>query len=124
MIKTKTFRTAVLAAAVAIPAGAAVAAMPMSDMPMTAEQQWAQTEEGRIMTSPIAGIENSQWFDYQGNVLETKKELSSDLKRATDLEDARDAYGEYAHELKDNRLDYAEYMAEKGHTVPRVYLEN
>ena len=112
------FRTAA-AAALAVPATMAVAAVPM-----TVEQQMAQQEQARIIKSPIGGIQNSHWFDYRTNVNETKKELASDLRRATDLEDTRDAYGEFAHELKDNRQDYVKYMAKKGYRVPRVYFEN
>ncbi len=114
--KTTLFRAAA-GAALAIPATVAVAAIPM-----TAEQKMAQAEDGRILTSPIAGIRNSHWYDYRINVTETKKELASDLRRASDLEDTRDAYGEYAHELKDNRMDYVHYMAKKGYRVPRVYF--
>ncbi|MBH0113568.1 hypothetical protein I5E68_11465 [Novosphingobium sp. YJ-S2-02] len=118
-MKQKTiFRTAA-AAALAIPATMAVAAVPM-----TVEQQMAQQEQARIIKSPIGGVENSHWFDYRINVTETQKELASDLRRASDLEDTRDAYSEFAYELKDNRQDYVEYMAKKGYRVPRVYLEN
>lgn len=118
-MKQKTiFRTAA-AAALAIPATMAVAAVPM-----TAEQQMAQDEQSRIITSPIAGISNSHWFDYRTNVNETKKELASDLRHASDLEDTRDAYSEYAYELKDKRVEYVDYMAKKGYRVPRVYFEN
>lgn len=119
MTKNKIFRAVATAAAFAIPASVAVAAVPM-----TAEQQMAQAEEAHILTAPIGGIMNSHWYDYRTNVNETKKELASDLRRSSDLEDTRDAYGEYAHELKDNRMDYVHYMAKKGYAVPRVYLED
>ncbi|MCJ2181215.1 hypothetical protein MTR62_00600 [Novosphingobium sp. 1949] len=124
MKQTKIFRTAAIAAAMTIPASMAVAAVPMTHWPMTAEQQMAQTEETRIITAPLGGIQNSKWYDYRINVDETKKELASDLRRASDLEDARDAYGEYAHELQHNRVQYVKYMAKKGVHVPRVYFEN
>lgn len=79
------------------------------------EEQMAREEEKLILTSPIAGIKNSRWFDYRGNVNEAQKELSSDLRRASDVEDRRDAWEEYAHELKHERIDYIEDMAKKGY---------
>ena len=78
------------------------------------EEQFAREEEKLILTNPIAGIMNSRWFDYRGNVNEAQKELSSDLRRASDLEDRRDAWEEYAHELKHERIDYIHDMAKKG----------
>lgn len=122
MKQNQIIRLAVAAAALTVPASAALAAI---HAPVTAEQKMAQREEARILTAPIAGIQNSHWYDYRTNVNETKKELTSDLRRASDLEDTRDAYGEYAHELKDNRMDYVTYMKKKkGYAVPHVYFEN
>ncbi|MBT0669653.1 hypothetical protein HT136_14895 [Novosphingobium profundi] len=118
---TKTFRIAAAAAALAIPTTAAVAAI---NAPVTAEQKMAQIEESYIIKAPIAGIQNSHWYDYRTNINETKKELASDLRRSSDLEDTRDAYGEYAHELKHERVTYVKYMEKKGYSVPRVYIEN
>jgi hypothetical protein len=82
---------------------------------MLYEEAVAHEEEGRILNYPIAGIENSLWFDYRIDVVETQKELSSDLRRASDIEDQRDAWEEYAHELKDNRQDYTRKMAKRGY---------
>ncbi len=79
------------------------------------EETLAHQEERRILTSPIAGIENSLWFDYRIDVTEAQKELSSDLRRASDVEDLRDAWEEYAFELRDEREDYVEEMAERGY---------
>lgn len=79
------------------------------------EEQLAREEEKLILTSPIAGIKNSRWFDYRGDVNEAQKELHSDLRGASDIEDRRDAWEEYAHELKQERMDYIEDMAEKGY---------
>ena len=79
------------------------------------EEQLAMEEEARILQYPIAGIENSLWFNYRINVVETQKELYSDLRRASDLEDLRDAWEEYAHELRDNREDYTRDMARRGY---------
>lgn len=79
------------------------------------EEQLAREEEKLILTSPIAGIKNSRWFDYRGDVNEAQKELHSDLRGASDIEDRRDAWEEYARELKQERMDYIEDMAEKGY---------
>ena len=79
------------------------------------EEQMARDEEKLILAAPIAGIKNSRWFDYRGNVNEAQKELHSDLRGASDVEDRRDAWEEYAHELKHERIDYIEDMAEKGY---------
>ena len=96
----------------------------MAALPMLYEEQMARQEESRIIQSTIGGIENSKWYDYRINLTETQKELASDLKRSTDLEDTRDAWSEYTHELKDNRHDYVKAMAKKGYRVPEVYFEN
>lgn len=98
-------------------AGAAAAAVPQLH-----EEAIARAEEALILTRPIAGIENSRWFDYRTNVSETQKELASDLRRASDLEDTRDAWEEYAHELKHERVDYIEDMAEKGYRMGTVKI--
>ncbi|QKG70106.1 hypothetical protein [Erythrobacter mangrovi] len=92
--------------------------------PMLYEEQVARAEEALILTSPIAGIENSRWFDYRSDVGEAQKELVSDLRRASDLEDTRDAWEEYAHELKHERIDYIEDMAEKGYRQGTVTIVN
>lgn len=91
-------------------------------MPMLYEEQLAHAEEALILDSPIAGIENSRWFDYRNDIGEAQKELTSDLRRSSDLEDTRDAWSEYAHELKHERVDYIEDMAKKGYHDGRVYF--
>lgn len=78
------------------------------------EEQLARDEEKLIIHAPIAGIKNSRWFDYRSDILEAQKELNSDLRSASDVEDRRDAWEEYAHELKHERVDYIEDMAEQG----------
>lgn len=90
--------------------------------PMLYEEQLARAEEGLIIARPIAGIENNRWFDYRNDIGEAQKELASDLRRASDLEDTRDAWEEYAHELKHERIDYIEDMAEKGYRQGTVKL--
>lgn len=104
-------KTVLLAPFVALGiAGASSAAVQM-----LYEERMARDEEKLILTSPIAGITNSRWFDYRSDVLEAQKELHSDLRLASDLEDRRDAWEEYAHELKHERIDYIKDMARKGY---------
>ena len=91
-------------------------------VPVLYEEQLARAEEALIITSPIAGIENSLWFDYRIDVTDAQKELTSDLRRASDTEDRRDAWDEYAHELKHERVHYIEEMAERGYRAGRVYF--
>ena len=79
------------------------------------EETLAREEERRILTDPIAGIENSLWFDYRIDVTEAQKELASDLRGASDVEDLRDAWEEYAFELRHEREDYIHDMAERGY---------
>jgi hypothetical protein len=88
------------------------------------EETLAREEEKLILASPIAGIKNSRWFDYRADVNEAQKELHSDLRGASDIEDRRDAWEEYAHELKHERLDYIEDMAEKGYRQGYVVWPN
>jgi methylthioribose-1-phosphate isomerase len=105
---------AVGAAAISVAANAAV---------VLYEESLAREEEKRILTHPIAGIENSLWFDYRIDVTEAQKELSSDLRRASDVEDLRDAWEEYAFELRHEREDYIHDMAKRGYRG-YVTLEN
>lgn len=79
------------------------------------EERVAREEERRILTHPIAGIENSLWFDYRIDVIEAQEELTSDLRRASDVEDLRDAWEEYASELRHEREDYVHDMGERGY---------
>ena len=93
-------------------------------IPMLYEEQLARQEEKLIIASPIAGIENSLWFDYRIDVTEAQKELASDLRRASDLEDRRDAWEEYARELRHERLDYVHDMAKRGYRQGVVTIGN
>lgn len=79
------------------------------------EESVARAEEEQILASPIAGIENGLWFDYRINVTEAQKELTSDLLHASDIEDRRDAWEEYAVELRHERRHYIKEMAERGY---------
>lgn len=100
-------------------AGAATAALPA-----LYEEEMARAEEARIIRSPIAGIQNSRWFDYRTDIGEAKKELANDLGGAGDLEDRRDAFEEYAHELRNERVEYVEYMAKRGHRYGTVIWDD
>ncbi len=113
MIRSIAFSALTLGLAVA--AGAAVNTRIVLD-----EERMAQVEEGRIIASPIAGIQNHYWFDYRGNVLETRKELASDLRHASDTEDLRDAWDEYRIELADQRGHYIKQMAKRGYCYRSV----
>lgn len=113
--------TTIRAAAVVLAIGTAGTAM--AARPIMYEEAIAHQEEARIIQQPIAGINNSHWYDYRINVVETKKELASDLRRASDIEDQRDVWSEYDHELRHNRISYVKYMAKKGYRAPRVYFE-
>ena len=77
-----------------------------------------------VRSEPIAGVYNKFWFNYLADVLEADKELKSDLKRATDEEDKRDAWAEYEHELVDADKDYVEEMRERNYRVGRVTIGN
>ncbi len=91
-------------------------------VPMLHEEQMARDEEARIITHPIAGIENRFWFDYRIDITEAQKELTSDLRRASDVEDQRDAWEEYARELSHERKHYIEEMAERGYRMGQVIV--
>lgn len=99
-----------------------VAGAVQAAIPALYEEQIARAEEELILKTPIAGIENNLWFDYRIDVTEAQKELTSDLRRASDIEDRRDAWSEYAHELRHEREDYIHDMAERGYRQGTVYL--
>ena len=60
---------------------------------------------------------NPWWVDYKTDISEAKRELRSDLARATDLEDRVDAREEYRREVADAKYDYRKEMAERGYRV-------
>ncbi len=60
---------------------------------------------------------NKWWLDYRTDISEAKRELRSDLRRATDEEDRRDAYEEYRQEIRDAKHDYRKEMRERGYRV-------
>ena len=83
--------------------------------PILDEEAYARAEEKLIINAPIAGLENRFWFDYRIDITEAQKELRSDLNRASDLEDLRDAWEEYGDELRSEREHYIKEMAERGY---------
>ncbi|WP_260922564.1 hypothetical protein [Novosphingobium sp. 9] len=121
MKQTTTIRAALAVAALGVTGG--VTATAMAALPMMYEESLAHQEEGRIIKSPIGGIENSHWFNYRANINESRKELVSDMRHASDTEDRRDAWDEYAHELNHERAGYVKYMAKRGYRMPQVYFE-
>lgn len=104
----------------------AVAAVPVTAMavvPAMYEERVARAEEDRIIQNPIGGIQTKYWFNYRANVNESQKELSSDLRHASDIEDQRDAWEEYGSELRGERGKYVKEMSKRGYRVPTVYIE-
>src|SRR3546814_17275011 len=83
-----------LAMLAALPATAAIAAVPYHKMP-------PGFDAPPIRAEPIAGIVNQYWYNYQADILEAEKELSSDLRHATDSEDRWDAWDEWTVEVVD-----------------------
>ena len=77
-----------------------------------------------VRSDPVAGVYNKFWYNYLADVLEADKELKSDLSRATDREDTRDAWEEYEHELVDADKDYVKEMRERNYVVGRVTIGN
>jgi hypothetical protein len=71
--------------------------------------------------SPAPGDpDNSYWRDYQTDISEARRELSSDLRRAKKPSDREEAWTEYRRELADARADYRKEMVEKGYRVGSV----
>ena len=98
------------------------AATAQAALPMLYEEAVAREEEKLIINAPIAGIENSLWFDYRIDITEAQKELKSDLGKADDIEDLRDAWEEYAEELREEREHYTKKMAKKGYRSGTVIV--
>jgi len=120
MKQTRIITSAVLAIAAAATVAPVVAT---AVVPAMYEERVARAEEDRIIQSPIGGIQAKHWFNYRANVNESQKELSSDLRHASDIEDQRDAWEEYGSELRHERGTYVKAMAKKGYRVPTVYIE-
>jgi len=78
----------------------------------------------KVRNEPVAGQYDKYWYNYLSDVLEADKELKSDLRRATDEEDRRDAWEEYEHELVDADKDYVKKMRKRNFRVGRVTISN
>jgi len=77
----------IFSALTALPASAAMAAIPYGAMPPGFDRP-------AIRTAPIAGVYNQYWYNYKADILKAEKELVSDLRHATDREDRWDAWDE------------------------------
>ena len=62
-----------LAVAMALPASAAVAAVPYGSMP-------SGFDRPEIRAVPIAGVYNQYWYNYKADILEAEKELGHSLR--------------------------------------------
>ena len=102
----------IAAALLAFPATVA-AGVPYHQMP-------AGFEAPEIRERPIAGVYNQSWYNYRADILEAEKELTSDLKRATDREDRFDAWDEWITEVVDADKDYVKEMRKRGYRAGRV----
>ncbi|MEE4152710.1 MAG: hypothetical protein V2I27_00975 [Erythrobacter sp.] len=109
MIRAPRFCLA-LAAATAITAIAAPAAA--GDRPIVVER-----DRGRALPVAPNNYTNKWWIDYETDISEAKRELASDLRRATDREDRFDAREEYRREVADAQYDYRKEMFERGFRV-------
>lgn len=107
-------------AALALMLPATAFAQSGSRLPASYEEQLAVQEASMILASPIAGIDNNLWHDYQTDISEARQELRKDLDDVSDAEDRRDAFEEYRRELSDARMDYAKEMKEKGYRLREV----
>lgn len=97
----------------ALPATAAVAAVPDGSMPPGFDRP-------EIRMVPIAGVYNQYWYNYKADILEAEKELVSDLRHSTDREDRWDAWDEWTTEVVDADKDYVKEMHKKGYRTGRV----
>jgi len=75
-----------------------------------------------VRAEPVQGVLNQSWYNYVADINEAEKELTSDLKRATDREDRADAWEEYEVELADADKDYVKEMRKRGYKVARVTM--
>jgi len=91
------------------------AAVTVSAVPVAAHDEII-VDRYRAPASPN-NDSNKWWLDYRTDISEAKRELRSDLRRATDEEDRRDAYEEYRQEIRDARHDYRKEMTERGYRV-------
>ncbi|PQM26432.1 hypothetical protein CVO77_15465 [Sphingopyxis lindanitolerans] len=103
----------IVAALTALPASAAMAAIPYDSMPPGFDRP-------AIRAAPIADVYNQYWYNYKADILEAEKELVSDLRHSTDREDRWDAWDEWTTEVIDADKDYVKEMRKKGYRSGRV----
>lgn len=82
----------------------------------------AGTNHIEVRKEPVAGQYDKHWYNYRADILEADKELKSDLRRASDAEDTREAWEEYENELIDADKDYVEEMRDRNYRVGRVTI--
>jgi hypothetical protein len=85
--------------------------------PLAAHGPEIVVERHRSLPVSPNNFSNKWWVDYQTDISEARRELESDLRRATDAEDRRDAHREYRREIADARYDYEKEMNERGYRV-------
>lgn len=85
--------------------------------PLAAHPREIVVERYRSLPPSPNNFTNKWWVDYETDISEAKRELASDLRRATDAEDRRDAHREYRREIEDARYDYEKEMNERGYQV-------
>jgi hypothetical protein len=85
--------------------------------PLAAHGPEIVVERYRSLPPSPNNFTNKWWVDYQTDISEARRELASDLRRATDAEDRRDARREYEREIEDARYDYEKEMNERGYRV-------
>ena len=95
-------------------AAVAVIAIPVA---ASAHHPTIVVEGKRGMKVSPNNYSNPWWIDYKTDISEAKRELRSDLRRATDYEDRMDAREEYQREIADAKYDYRKEMAERGYYV-------
>ncbi|EAQ27747.1 hypothetical protein NAP1_09142 [Erythrobacter sp. NAP1] len=85
--------------------------------PLAAHDREIVVERYRSLPPSPNNFTNKWWVDYQTDISEARRELRSDLRRATDAEDRFDARREYERELEDAKYDYEKEMLERGYRV-------
>ena len=85
--------------------------------PLAAHPREIIVERHRDLPPSPNNYTNKWWVDYETDLSEARRELASDLRRATDAEDRRDAHREYRREIEDARYDYEKEMNERGYQV-------
>ena len=108
-------------AAVALVASPAIAKKPTRIAMLTVATD-TRVDARRGIESPDNEM-NPWWRDYQTDLSEARRELASDLRRANDAGDRRDAYAEHEREVLDGNSDYQKEMVERGYPVGTVTYE-